>query len=235
MLETLQQVDQDVFLTLNGISSSFWDHFMWLFTSKLTWVPLYAALLYVIWKNFNLAAFIITVVAVVLIITFADQVCATLIRPAVARMRPSNPNNPISQFVYLVNEKRGGRYGFPSCHAANTFALAFTMMFMLKNIALNAFFFSWATINSYSRIYIGVHYPGDLIAGLIVGLIGAFLIYFIYKKVLLSPKLGKYLKVSEEDRQKIKHRLKAKETRVVVFTGILTTLVFCVYSFVKAD
>ncbi len=123
---------------------------------------------------------LLAVISIVLTIVYADQICATLIRPLVERMRPSNPNNPISEWVHIVNGKRGGRYGFPSCHAANSFGLAFFVMLLFKNRLLTLFILLWAALNSYSRIYIGVHYPGDLIAGMLVGLSGAVLMYKLY-------------------------------------------------------
>lgn len=184
MLETIQLSDQELFLFLNSLHSHYWDGFMWIFTAKLPWVPMYAAILYVICKNMRPAVSLLTVIAIVLTIVYADQICATLIRPLVERMRPSNPNNPISEWVHLVNGKRGGRYGFPSCHAANSFGLAFFVMLLFKNRLLTIFILLWATINSYSRIYIGVHYPGDLFVGMLVGLSGAILMYKLYRYAL---------------------------------------------------
>lgn len=160
MLESLQQADQQLLLFLNGIHSPFWDSFMWIFTAKMTWIPMYAAILYVLLKNFRLSVSLITVLAIALTITYADQICATVIRPCVERLRPSNPQNPISELIHLVNGKRGGRYGFPSCHAANSFALAFFVMLLFRERMLTLAILLWAAINSYSRIYIGVHYPG---------------------------------------------------------------------------
>ena len=129
MLETLQQLDQQLLLTLNGLHSPYWDSFMWLFTGRFIWIPMYATILYILCKNFNVYVTLLTAVAIALTITYADQLCATWISPAVDRLRPSNLNNPLSEFVHIVNGKRGGSYGFPSCHASNSFGLAFFLLF----------------------------------------------------------------------------------------------------------
>lgn len=230
MLETLQQLDQQVLLTLNGIHSPFWDSFMWLFTGKLIWIPMYATILYVLCKNFNIYVSLITVIAIALTITYADQVCATLIRPWVERMRPSNPNNPISEFIHLVNGKRGGRYGFPSCHASNSFGLAFFVMLFFKQRWLTIFILVWATLNSYSRLYIGVHYPGDLIAGMLVGLSGALIIYYLLRYTLRQTKIAGILKYDSKNRQLIEHQATISHTNITIYVGLLTIAFIIIYS-----
>lgn len=88
---------------------------------------------------------------------------------SVCRLRPSNPENPLSEMVHIVGGYRGGSYGFPSCHAANSFALASFLILLFANRKLSLFIFAWAVLNSYSRVYLGVHYPGDLLVGAIIG------------------------------------------------------------------
>ena len=116
MIQLLVNTDQNLLLYLNGFHNAFGDYFMSTFTGKWIWVPMYASILYVLLKNFNWKITLCCLTAIALTILFADQVCASLIRPAVERLRPSNPANPISDLVHIVNNYRGGRYGFPSCH-----------------------------------------------------------------------------------------------------------------------
>lgn len=169
MIDWLNTIDTQVFLALNGLHAPYFDVFMKLFTGKWIWVPMYAAVLFAVVRNYRWRQTLAVLVCVALAITIADQVCATLIRPEVCRLRPSNPANPLSEMVHIVGGYRGGSYGFPSCHAANSFALASFLILLFANRKLSLFIFAWAVLNSYSRVYLGVHYPGDLLVGAIIG------------------------------------------------------------------
>lgn len=181
LLRALSELDADVLLFINGMHNGYFDNFMYAFSGKLVWVPLYVSLVYLIFRNLRWQAALGCAVAIALTIVFADQVGASLIRPEVCRLRPSNPDNPLSEWIHLVNGYRGGRYGFPSCHAANTFGLAFFIYFLFRNQALTYLVMLWALLTCYSRAYLGVHYPGDLLAGALLGLCGAALMYGLFR------------------------------------------------------
>ncbi len=142
IFEFLLQLDAQILLLINGMHSTYFDWFMSMYSSKWVWVPMYAAIFFVMVRNFDWKVTVICTISLAMVIVFADQVCATLIRPLVERMRPSNPNNPLSEKVHIVNNHRGGRYGFPSCHSANTFALAFFVSMLYRRRWLTTF--SWA-------------------------------------------------------------------------------------------
>ena len=170
ILSMLDEADEAVFLALHHlVRSEAMDSFMWLMSDKLIWVPMYIALSWWIIVRFGWKRGGAVILAISLAALCADQTCSRLLRPLVERLRPANPDNPLSGFVYIVNEYRGGAYGFPSCHAANTFMLATFISLLARNRFLIGWMFVWAVLNCLSRIYLGVHYPGDILYGAIIG------------------------------------------------------------------
>lgn len=175
----LSDIDARLLLIVNGAHSPFFDSVMWCISGRWIWVPFYAVLAYLLFRRMFWKRASICLVTIGLIILAADQTCATLIRPEIGRLRPANLNNPLSSFVHVVNGYRGGRYGFPSCHAANTFALAVFMSLVIRHKWFTVMMFSWAFVVSYSRMYLGVHYFGDLFCGATIGSLFAVLFYYL--------------------------------------------------------
>lgn len=175
----LSDIDARLLLIVNGAHSPFFDSVMWCISGRWIWVLFYAVLAYLLFRCMSWKRASICLVTIGLIILAADQTCATLIRPEIGRLRPANLNNPLSSFVHVVNGYRGGRYGFPSCHAANTFALAVFMSLVIRHKWFTVMMFSWAFIVSYSRMYLGVHYFGDLFCGATIGSLFAVLFYYL--------------------------------------------------------
>lgn len=177
--DSLMNFDTSLLLSINGARSDFFDHFMYVYSDKFVWIPMYMGIFYLMFKSFTIRQLTFVVLGVVLLITLTDQLCGHLIRPMVERWRPSNANSPVYEMIHVVNNYRGGRYGFPSCHAGNTFALATYITLLIRCRWLTVFMMLWAVITCYSRTYLGVHYPGDLLGGGIIGALWAFLIYFL--------------------------------------------------------
>ena len=175
----LSDIDARLLLIVNGAHSPLFDSVMWCISGRWIWVPFYAVLAYLLFRRMSWKRASICLVTIGLIILAADQTCATLIRPEIGRLRPANLNNPLSSFVHVVNGYRGGRYGFPSCHAANTFALAVFMSLVIRHKWFTVMMFSWAFVVSYSRMYLGVHYFGDLFCGATIGSLFAVLFYYL--------------------------------------------------------
>ena len=183
MIEFLNEIDTQLFLWLNGPNTPFLDSFMKIFTGRFVWVPMYAALLVMLWRTVRWPKMIFYVIGVALAVTVTDQVCAHLIRPAVERLRPSNLQNALSSMAYIVDGYRGGRYGFPSCHAANSFSMAVFMALLVRRHSFSAFIIGWAVLNSYTRLYLGVHYPGDLFVGMLIGVIVGAGCYWLVRRL----------------------------------------------------
>lgn len=165
MLDTLIDLDSQLLLFLNSFHTPFLDRFMMLFTGRFIWAPMYALILLLFFKKYNPLRAGVFVVMLVAAIALTDQTCATVLRPIFERLL----NNPLSEFVTVVDGYRGGRYGFPSCHAANSFALAIFLSLVVRRRGFTLVIFGWAMLNSYSRMYLGVHYPGDILVGATIG------------------------------------------------------------------
>lgn len=171
MIETLSSIDQQLLLAVNSANTPALDQFMWLVSARTTWIPLYIVVFALLVRQYGWKLALCLALGAGLAVAVADQVCATFIRPLVERLRPANLDNPLSPLVHIVHGYRGGRYGFPSCHAANTFAAAmFLTLAFPRRVVPAIALFAWALLNCWSRMYLGVHYPGDLLVG---GLIGA--------------------------------------------------------------
>lgn len=221
ILSSLVDVDTSVFLFFNGMHAPFWDSFMSMYSGRFIWVPMYATVLFLLYRSFGWRTATIYLLAIVLTITIADQVCATFIRPEIARLRPSNLDNPLSTLTQVVNGYRGGSYGFPSCHAANSAAFAAFMVAMVRLRKFTLFIVIWAIVNCYTRVYLGVHYPGDLLVGAIIGSAVGCTVFVVAKS------LARLIDAPVPHWQRLSVTLKGREvaicdTSVTIVAGLLT-------------
>ena len=181
-LQQYIEVDQNLLLRWNGSDSIFWDSFMWVATSTYIWIPLAGVLLYVIIKNNKGNEILLTILALAIVITLADQIASSICKPMFQRYRPTQ-EPAIMHLIDTVNGYRGGRYGFISSHAANTFGVAVFVSLLIRNKLLSLILFIWASLNAYSRIYLGVHYPGDILFGTLDGIIVGSSVYKLYRLI----------------------------------------------------
>ncbi len=172
--------DKQLFIWLNGFHTPWLDPVMLLVTKTAFWLPLYFALAYLIFKNYRKEGWLV-LAGVGLAILLADQITSGLMKPLFARPRPSHEPS-LAGLVHIVDDYTGGQYGFASSHAANTFTVALIVWLVLKQFyRWIVFIFLWATLMTYTRIYLGVHYPGDILAGMMVGLLSAWTGFRFYK------------------------------------------------------
>ncbi|UJH66843.1 phosphatase PAP2 family protein [Allomuricauda sp. SCSIO 65647] len=171
MLEHLVQLDQEVFLFLNGLGTETWDGFWMFMTNSKSAIPLYLVLLVLAYRTFRLKKTVLILIAVALLITCTDQL-SNFFKYGVQRLRPCH-DPEISEIMRLVKSYCGGKFAYFSAHAANSFAVAsfFAFLFRRRIKYLGILLMIWAGLVAYSRIYIGVHYPLDVLTGMFVGVL----------------------------------------------------------------
>jgi undecaprenyl-diphosphatase len=188
MLETLIELDKELLLFLNSFHTPWLDPIMFWITKTLFWLPLYLFLLFLIIKNFKKDTWIV-LIGVAITILLADQITSGFMKPFFARLRPSREPS-LEGLVHLVNGYTGGKYGFASSHAANTFATAFFFWLLFKERYRWVWvLFVWAVVMTYTRIYLGAHYPGDILVGMLIGLGAAWTGFTVQKAIWNKKKL----------------------------------------------
>jgi undecaprenyl-diphosphatase len=187
-MEEIIQFDKQLLLMVNGSDSLFLDYLILTLTNALTWIPLYASLLYVVIKtNLNVREVFLILLAAGLCVLLAGTVDDEIVKPFVARWRPTH-DPQIGSLVDVVNGYRGGNYGFFSAHAANTFSLAVFFSLLMRQRLLTIFLVGWSLINCYTRLYLGVHYPGDITVGLLWGGFVGWFVYWLYCRVTIPAR-----------------------------------------------
>ena len=194
MLEQLLVWERDAFFLLNGSDSPFLDHFMWLYSGKVVWLPLALFILFVLCYKRDWKQSLLLLLMIALTITLCDQFASHICKPLCMRYRPTHHPDFMAQ-VKVVFGYRGGLYGFISSHAANAFGFAIFLTLLLKNKWLGFSLFFWATLTAYSRVYLGVHFITDIIPGALSGLCFGTLVYVLYGWLL------RRLRMEEEPRQ----------------------------------
>ncbi|MBL7914006.1 MAG: undecaprenyl pyrophosphate phosphatase [Bacteroidetes bacterium ADurb.Bin397] len=187
MFETLVNFDRSLFLAINGWNAPFADQIMWWVADRFIWIPLYLITAIYLYRRFGTNSIYMMLFAVLLIV-LSDQ-GSVLIKNNVERFRPCHDES-LSFLVHTVNNKCGGQFGFVSSHAANTMALFTYILLLTRNSSklLTGILGGWVVLIGYCRIYLGVHFPADVIGGWIIGILAAGITYVIYRLKFDSPK-----------------------------------------------
>jgi len=173
----LEHFDQRLFLFLNSLNSPFWDQVMHAISGKIIWVPLYLAILIYLGIRYK-RKFLIIILFIILAVVLADQT-SVFIKNMVARYRPCHEPS-LEGLVHIVRGECGGNFGFVSSHASNSFNVALISLLLIKKRWYSISILIWASVVGYSRIYLGVHYPGDVLCGAVLGSLIGWVVYNLY-------------------------------------------------------
>ncbi len=179
----LIELDKQLLLMVNGSDSLFLDGLVKTLTTASTWIPLYIALFYLVLKNNDTIQKILLILACAgLCVFFAGSVDDLIVKPMVARWRPTH-DPEIGVLVDVVNGYRGGSYGFFSAHASNTFSIAVFFSLLVRSRLLTGFLVLWSLVNCWTRMYLGVHYPGDILVGLLWGGFVGTMVWLLHRRL----------------------------------------------------
>lgn len=188
----IQDMDMQVLSLFNGSDNIMLDQMVQILTSGLTWIPLYVMLFFVVMRNNETMGQIALVVgSAIFCVLFADGLVDGIIKQLAERWRPSN-DPTFKYMVQVVDDIRPKGYSFCSAHAANTMSLAVFFSLLIRSKLLTITLVIWSLINCWTRLYLGVHYPSDILCGMIIGIIVGILVYLLYYKIYLriSPKIN---------------------------------------------
>lgn len=179
---SLLEFDKVITLAINSCHSPFFDNFFYIYTQTWTWIPAILLLLVWMWRKWGVRSLYV-VAGIALCILLSDQISSSLLKPLVARLRPTH-NPEIADLIHIVNGYRGGRYGFVSSHAANAATFVIFTALVFRNRLYTILLSLWAFFTAYSRVYLGVHYVGDVLCGALIGVLVGMGVYFVLKPLL---------------------------------------------------
>lgn len=183
-MDYIIQLDKEITLFINSLHNNFSDYFMWLVSAKYTWLPLYLFLIYKIYvREKNIKTFSLVVLFAIVSVTLSDQISVHLFKNVFMRLRPCHCPE-IKDIVHIVKDHCGGQYGFISSHSSNAFSVTVFLSLYFSKKQWTIILISTASLIAISRVFLGVHYLGDILAGAIVGSLIAVFSFTLFKKTL---------------------------------------------------
>lgn len=193
---SLNELDHQLTLAINGSDSLFWDNVMYTVTDTFSWTLVIIVLLAIIFKNNTWKEALMVYVTMILLIVVADRICSGMVKPMVARWRPTQ-DPQLMYFVDVVRNYRGGRFGFFSGHACNTMCMAMFLSWLFRSTKVTLTLIFWSLSTTFTRLYLGVHYLGDVCVGFTVGAILGFCFYWLMERYV-HPRVGKTRFISDQ-------------------------------------
>lgn len=191
MIQDLITLDQALLVAINGCHAPWADTLLWWVSGRLTWLPLYALMIGLMVWRFGWKKTLVILVGFGVAVGLSDYISSGLIKHWVCRLRPTH-DPALQDSLHLVRDYRGGLYGFVSSHAANTMSCALLFSLLWRDWRATVPLMLWVALNCYSRMYLGVHYPLDILGGLCVGTVMAYIVYRLLCKLLpeLNPSVS---------------------------------------------
>ena len=228
LLPTLESIDREALLAVNGSDSLYLDRLARVLTTALTWVPLYISLFIIVLRNNdNVRKVLMVVGAAGLCVLLAGSIDDMIVKPTVARWRPTH-DPVIGAVVDVVDGYRGGKYGFFSAHASNTFSIAIFFCWLVRNRRLSVAMIIWSLTNCWTRLYLGVHFPGDILVGLTWGFIVGSGVYYLYYRLTRRMSSGRKLISSQYTSTGYQRSDGDLPIAVLVFTLIYALIKSCI-------
>jgi len=176
--------DADILLWINGHYADWLDQVMWVISRANTWIALYVLLVgLIIYRYRNWKSVLFILIGFGIAVGLSDYLCSGILKPLVCRLRPTHEPS-LEGMLHLVNGYTGGLYGFCSSHAANTMSVGLLFSLLYRNKIATAGLMTWVALNCYSRMYLGVHYPTDILCGLLIGSAWAVLVWLVLTRLL---------------------------------------------------
>ena len=226
------EFDKQLLLAVNGSSSLFLDGLVTVLTTAATWIPLYLSLFYLVLRNNDSVQKILLIVACAGLCVFvAGSLDDMIVKPLVGRWRPTH-DPEIGCLVDVVNGYRGGNYGFFSAHASNTFSIAVFFSLLVRSRLLTSFLVFWSLVNCWTRMYLGVHYPGDIAVGLLWGGLVGTLVWMLHQHIVKRWSSGGNYISEQYTRSGYLHVDVDVVISILIFTFIYAILRACYYLYV---